>query len=88
MVKVFPANFFGPAYFKELKAPFDKIELLACGGLSPENIRAYFLNGASAVAFGSSVFRREWLKSSGGLKKIHRLIRSYLLSLPSPKCLG
>jgi len=61
MVKVFPAAMFGPSYIKELKAPFDKVELLACGGITPENIRTYFANGASAVAFGASVFKKEWL---------------------------
>jgi 2-dehydro-3-deoxyphosphogluconate aldolase/(4S)-4-hydroxy-2-oxoglutarate aldolase len=62
MVKVFPSAMFGPAYIKELKAPFDKIELLACGGITPENIRSYFTSGASAVAFGTSVFRGEWIE--------------------------
>lgn len=62
MVKVFPAAMFGPAYIKEVKAPFDKIDLLACGGVTPENIKTYFSSGASAVAFGASVFRKEWLQ--------------------------
>lgn len=61
MVKVFPSNFFGPAYFRELKGPFGDIELLACGGVTPENMREYFACGASAIAFGASVFRKEWL---------------------------
>ena len=30
MVKVFPSGFFGPEYFKEIKAPFADIQLLAC----------------------------------------------------------
>ena len=63
MVKVFPSNFFGPDYIKEIKGPFNSIEMLACGGVTPENIRAYFDCGASAVAFGGSVFREEWLKA-------------------------
>jgi len=37
--------------------------MLACGGITPENIRSYFDCGASAVAFGGSVFREEWLKA-------------------------
>lgn len=61
MVKVFPSNFFGHEYFKEIKGPFDEIELLACGGVTPENMKDYFTNGASAVAFGGSVFKKEWL---------------------------
>ena len=61
MVKVFPAGSFGPGYFKEVKGPFGDIELLACGGVSAENMSAYFAAGASAAAFGGSVFRAEWL---------------------------
>lgn len=59
MVKVFPSGTFGPAYFRELKAPFSHIELMACGGVTAENVNLYFSNGASAVAFGSSVFKKE-----------------------------
>jgi 2-dehydro-3-deoxyphosphogluconate aldolase/(4S)-4-hydroxy-2-oxoglutarate aldolase len=62
MVKVFPAKFFGPEYFREIKGPFDKIELLACGGVTPLNLENYFSSGASAVTFGSSIFRRDWLE--------------------------
>lgn len=61
MIKVFPSRFFGPAYFKEIKGPFESVELLACGGVSPQELGAYFSNGADAVAFGASVFKRDWL---------------------------
>jgi len=61
MVKVFPAKFFGAGYIKEIKGPFNDIELLACGGVTPENIGSFFSAGASAVAFGGSVFKKEWL---------------------------
>ena len=63
MVKVFPAKFFGPAYFKEVKAPLQDIELLACGGVNADNIQSFFTSGASAVAFGASIFRKEWLET-------------------------
>lgn len=62
MVKVFPAKFLGPAYLKEIKAPFKDINLLACGGINPKNIQSFFSSGASAVAFGASVFKKEWLE--------------------------
>ncbi len=61
MVKVFPAKFFGPTYFKEIKGPFADIELLACGGVNSKNIGEFFACGASAVAFGGSIFKKEWL---------------------------
>ena len=62
MVKVFPAKFFGPGYFKEIKGPFNDIELLACAGVTAENMNEYFSSGAGAVSFGASVFKREWLR--------------------------
>ena len=56
-------------YIKEIKGPFNDIELLACGGVTPENIAEYFDKGASAIAFGASIFRQEWLKA-GDFKSI------------------
>ena len=63
MVKIFPAQFLGPQYIREIRGPFNSIDMLACGGITPENIRSYFDCGASAVAFGGSVFREEWIKA-------------------------
>jgi 2-dehydro-3-deoxyphosphogluconate aldolase/(4S)-4-hydroxy-2-oxoglutarate aldolase len=56
MVKVFPASQWGPQYFREIKGPFEDILLMAVGGVTPDNIPAYFSSGASAVAVGGSVF--------------------------------
>lgn len=80
MVKVFPAKTFGPEYFKELKGPFKKIELLACSGVTPANLKIYFANGAGAVSFGSSVFRTDWL-ANGEFPSINRRINQYLKAL-------
>ncbi|MDD5225694.1 MAG: bifunctional 4-hydroxy-2-oxoglutarate aldolase/2-dehydro-3-deoxy-phosphogluconate aldolase [Candidatus Omnitrophica bacterium] len=81
MVKVFPAGCFGPEYFKEIKGPFPKIELLACGGVTPKNLPVYFKNGASATAIGSSVFRKDWIVA-GKFHLILNKIRAYLRTLP------
>ncbi|MFH1440936.1 MAG: bifunctional 4-hydroxy-2-oxoglutarate aldolase/2-dehydro-3-deoxy-phosphogluconate aldolase [Candidatus Omnitrophota bacterium] len=80
MVKVFPAKFFGPAYFKEIKGPFNDVKLLACSGVTPENIKDYFLNGANAVSFGSSVFKKELLDKKD-FKSIGENIKKYLPQL-------
>lgn len=77
MVKVFPSGFFGPEYFKELKGPFNTLELLACGGVTCRNLRSYFINGASAVSFGSSVFKKEWL-AAGDFPSISQSIQNYI----------
>ncbi len=77
MVKVFPAKFFGPEYFKEIKGPFDQIKLLACGGVTPENLKDYFNSGASAVTFGASVFRKEWLAAKD-YKSIGQAVKCFI----------
>lgn len=85
MVKVFPASCFGPKYFQELKGPFPRIELLACSGVTSQNMRAYFKNGASAIAIGSSTFRKDWI-DSGRFHHIRMKIRTYLNALPDSSC--
>jgi 2-dehydro-3-deoxyphosphogluconate aldolase/(4S)-4-hydroxy-2-oxoglutarate aldolase len=82
MVKIFPAKFFGPEYFREIKGPFNKIELLACAGVTPENMKDYFTSGASAVSFGASVFKKEWLDKKD-FKSIESRVRDYVKQLPS-----
>ncbi len=61
LVKVFPVQFFGPAYIRELRAPFHEIPLLACGGIRPTNVGEYLQSGADAVAIGGGTLKREWL---------------------------
>jgi 2-dehydro-3-deoxyphosphogluconate aldolase / (4S)-4-hydroxy-2-oxoglutarate aldolase len=63
MVKVFPAGLFGPKYFKELKGPFDKVALLAVGGIRQDNIKEYFKCKADGIAVGASVFDLEKIHS-------------------------
>ncbi len=80
MVKVFPAKVFGPEYFKEIRGPFKDIELLACGGVTPENMKDYFASGANAVSFGASVFKKEWManKDFGSISRcIDAFIQNY-----------
>lgn len=64
MVKLFPANSFGPGYIKDLLGPLDQVKIMVCGGVSPANIGEYFANGAAAAAFGGSIFNLEQMKKS------------------------
>lgn len=80
MVKVFPAGVFGPSYMKEIKAPLNNIELLACGGVTQENIKEYFACGASAVAFGGSIFKKSLIDGNDFLT-IERSIRALIAGI-------
>ena len=63
MVKVFPASQMGPNYFSTLQGPFKDILLLAVGGINYSNAGEYLRAGASAVAFGGSVFSLSRMKN-------------------------
>ncbi|NNM54600.1 MAG: bifunctional 4-hydroxy-2-oxoglutarate aldolase/2-dehydro-3-deoxy-phosphogluconate aldolase [Spirochaetales bacterium] len=61
-VKVFPlGSLEGPSYLKELKGPFPQIPLLACGGVTVENVTSYRQAGADGLAIGSKLFNPRWL---------------------------
>lgn len=55
LVKLFPARLGGPAYVRDLLGPFPNVQLVATGGISAENVRAYLDAGAVAVAIGGSL---------------------------------
>lgn len=69
-VKVFPANQLGPKYIKNVLAPLNHIKLLPTGGVSIENINAFFEAGAVGVGMGSSLFNKKYIqeKDFEGLK--------------------
>ena len=55
IVKVFPAEMFGPAYIKALRAPLPQAPLMPTGGVTVENLAEWFASGAVAVGVGSSL---------------------------------
>jgi 2-dehydro-3-deoxyphosphogluconate aldolase/(4S)-4-hydroxy-2-oxoglutarate aldolase len=60
--KIFPAEFFGPAYIKSLKAPLPQVELVPTGGVTAENVGEFIKAGAFATAAGSSLVEAKALK--------------------------
>lgn len=55
IVKIFPAEVFGPRYIKALRAPLPHAPLMPTGGVTVENLPEWFANGALAVGIGSSL---------------------------------
>ena len=58
-VKIFPADFVGPAYFKAVRAPISHVKLLAVGGVGLDNLSAFLQAGASGAGVGSALFTKE-----------------------------
>ena len=82
MVKVFPASQLGPAYFKEIKGPFQDIRLMAVGGVTRESAAQYLAAGASALGLGGSIFSPERMKNRQ-FNLIREDIEGFLLAVRS-----
>lgn len=76
-VKVFPSNFGGPDYIKALKAPLPNVAMVPVGGVNLENIPDYFSVGASAVAVGSNLVRKDYVLEKK-FNKITELASKYI----------
>ncbi|NLK07753.1 MAG: bifunctional 4-hydroxy-2-oxoglutarate aldolase/2-dehydro-3-deoxy-phosphogluconate aldolase [Firmicutes bacterium] len=70
-VKVFPADVLGPGFFKSLKGPLGHIPLMATGGISKANAKAYLDAGSAAVGVGGSLVPAQAVadKDYGAIKK-------------------
>lgn len=55
IVKIFPSDFAGPAYLKILHGPLPQVRLMPTGGVTLDNIAAYFAAGACALGIGSAL---------------------------------
>ena len=63
VIKVFPAEFFGAAYIKSLKAPFPFLNVMPTGGVTPETVGDFLKAGAFATAAGSALVNPAALKA-------------------------
>jgi 2-dehydro-3-deoxyphosphogluconate aldolase/(4S)-4-hydroxy-2-oxoglutarate aldolase len=59
MVKIFPADAFGPQYLRSLKGPLPQVRLMPTGGVDRKTLAAYAQAGADAYGIGTPLFRPE-----------------------------
>lgn len=55
IVKVFPAEVGGPAYFKAVKAPLPQVRLMPSGGVDEQSAPAFLAAGACCVSVGAKL---------------------------------
>ena len=63
IIKVFPANHFGPQYFKDLLAPMPQLKLTPTGGVDLDTAQAWIKAGASALGVGSALVKKELIRA-------------------------
>ena len=82
MVKVFPANQFGPGYLKDLKGPLPQIRLMPTGGVDASTLGEFYSAGASAFGVGGALFSTaivaaaSWDKVEEGARSLVEAYRS------------
>ena len=55
IIKIFPADLFGPTIIKDIKGPLPHAKLMPTGGVDVSNVDKWIKAGAVAVGAGSSL---------------------------------
>ena len=76
-VKVFPAEFGGPAYFKAVLAPLPQVKLIPVGGVSLETTGDFIKAGAAAVAVGGNLVKKSAI-AAGRFDELTEMAHSFV----------
>jgi 2-dehydro-3-deoxyphosphogluconate aldolase/(4S)-4-hydroxy-2-oxoglutarate aldolase len=77
IVKVFPADVVGPAYFKALRAPLPQIRLMPTGGVDLTTAAAFLQAGACCLGVGSQLVEPVAI-AAGNFARIRSLAEQYV----------
>jgi 2-dehydro-3-deoxyphosphogluconate aldolase/(4S)-4-hydroxy-2-oxoglutarate aldolase len=77
IVKVFPAEVVGPAYFKALRGPLPQIRLMPTGGVDVTTAAAFLQAGACCLGIGSQLVEPKAV-AEGNFDRIRDLARQYV----------
>ena len=77
VVKVFPANHFGPQYLRDIHGPMPQIKLTPTGGVDLNTAADWIKAGAVAIGVGSSLVKRDLL-ASGNWDELTALATRYV----------
>lgn len=80
VVKIFPASLGGPSYLGALRGPFPDATLMPTGGVTPDNLAAWFAAGAIAVGAGGDLVPGNAL-ATGDFAEIERRARLFAAAL-------
>ncbi|MFC4557664.1 bifunctional 4-hydroxy-2-oxoglutarate aldolase/2-dehydro-3-deoxy-phosphogluconate aldolase [Virgibacillus kekensis] len=70
MVKVFPADAFGPDYIKNIHGPLPHIPIMVTGGITLDNMNEYVSKGSNAVGIGGSLVNVSRLQTEDDYKRL------------------
>jgi 2-dehydro-3-deoxyphosphogluconate aldolase/(4S)-4-hydroxy-2-oxoglutarate aldolase len=77
IIKVFPAEVVGPAFFKALRGPLPQIRLMPTGGVDLNTAAAFLRAGACCLGVGGQLVEPRAV-AEGNLERIRDLARQYV----------
>src|SRR5262249_27462011 len=77
IVKVFPADVVGPAFFKAMRGPLPQIRLMPTGGVDLTTAAAFLKAGACCLGVGSQLVEPKAV-AEGNFDRIRDLARQYV----------
>ncbi len=82
VLKVFPANLFGPSIIKSLLGPLPQAKLMPTGGVSASNAAEWIKAGAVALGAGSELIKGA---SAGNYTEIMEIARQYMKAIQAAR---
>ncbi|BBO35506.1 bifunctional 4-hydroxy-2-oxoglutarate aldolase/2-dehydro-3-deoxy-phosphogluconate aldolase [Lacipirellula parvula] len=77
VVKVFPANHFGPQYLRDVHGPLPQVKLTPTGGVDLNTAADWIKAGAVAIGVGSSLVKKD-LVNAGNWDGLSSLAKQYV----------
>ncbi|MGA5691873.1 bifunctional 4-hydroxy-2-oxoglutarate aldolase/2-dehydro-3-deoxy-phosphogluconate aldolase [Cytobacillus pseudoceanisediminis] len=77
MIKVFPANAFGPGYIRNIHGPFPHIPLMVTGGINTGNLKEYIEGGALAAGVGGNLVNPKQMNNDEDFLILTKNARKY-----------
>lgn len=77
IVKIFPADVGGPAYFKAIHGPLPHVRLIPTGGVNLDTAADFLRAGACALGVGGALVEQSAV-ATGNMERIESLARQYV----------
>src|SRR5699024_10757993 len=81
MVKIFPADVFGPNYVKSILGPLPHVQAMVTGGITLDNMNDYLEKGCAAVGIGSNLVNASVLKTETDYQTLTKTAKEYVANL-------
>jgi 2-dehydro-3-deoxyphosphogluconate aldolase/(4S)-4-hydroxy-2-oxoglutarate aldolase len=77
IVKIFPVSYLGTKYIKDLRGPYDYIDMMPVGGVDINNAGEFIKAGSIAIGVGGSLIKKDLLTEKN-YKAIGELAKKFL----------